>query len=202
MELESQECSGSSTPLNQKVVSTHWRCLAATDNFRDFVTTEALKACIWYLLYDLCRYPFTVSSYKSMPPPDIFSDSLPQQAFFALMAGITNYCVLNLQYSAGSALAVATCLYTPQDWPPMMGRLSDVSSVRAFWGKFWHQNLRRVCNHVGTEIGKWLTVLTSNRNLPSHSISLLSISPSGMAPWCPDTHNYIWHLLLRLQSIT
>ncbi|KAE9371052.1 hypothetical protein N431DRAFT_425742 [Stipitochalara longipes BDJ] len=108
-----------------------------------FVRTEALKACVWYLLFDLCWSPISITPYATSSPPDIFSDSLFRQTFLALMTGIGNYCTLNMQYSLGSALIVAIGLYTPQDWPPLMGRLREVSTVRDFWGKFWHQNLRR-----------------------------------------------------------
>ncbi|GAW14658.1 hypothetical protein ANO14919_040610 [Xylariales sp. No.14919] len=30
-----------------------------------------------------------------------------------------------------------------KDWPPLFGAISGVTSVRAFWGKFWHQLIRR-----------------------------------------------------------
>jgi hypothetical protein len=55
------------------------------------------------------------------------------------MIGIGDYCTFNLQYSLGSALLVAVSLCTPQDCPPLMGRLREVSTVRDFWGKFWRK---------------------------------------------------------------
>ena len=116
--------------------------IAATEDSRDFVRTEALKACLFYLLYDICWYQISTSSYTSTST-DIFSNSLPRQAVFTWMVGTINYCTLNLQYSVASAFTVALGLYAPQDWPRLMGRLRDVSTVRDFWGKFWHQIIRR-----------------------------------------------------------
>jgi hypothetical protein len=141
LELESKERPRSCSSLNDEVVRRLPRSIAVTDKRREFVKTEALKACVWYLLYDLCWYPLSISPYKSTSPPDIFSDSLPRQAFFALAVGIMNYCTLNLQYSLGVALTVAIGMYTPQDWPRLMGRLREVSTVRDFWGKFWYVTL-------------------------------------------------------------
>ncbi|PMD36334.1 hypothetical protein L207DRAFT_516028 [Hyaloscypha variabilis F] len=123
-----------------------------------FVRTEVLKACAWYLLFDLCFYPINSSRYATASPPDFFSDSLLRQAFLAWMVGIGDYCTFNLQYSLGSALLVAVSLCTPQDCPPLMGRLREVSTVRDFWGKFWHQNLRRRLTLPFNLLTKYITI--------------------------------------------
>lgn len=31
-----------------------------------------------------------------------------------------------------------------QDWPPIFGSLYDTTTVREFWGKYWHQTVRKV----------------------------------------------------------
>lgn len=73
------------------------------------------------------------------------------------------YFFVNLQYVAVSIIAVglsfsqveASTLSTQwrglmteyesqQDWPPYFGDISEVTTVRHFWGTFWHQTLRRV----------------------------------------------------------
>ncbi|KAL5325817.1 hypothetical protein ACEPPN_006950 [Leptodophora sp. 'Broadleaf-Isolate-01'] len=43
-------------------------------------------------------------------------------------------------------MAVATGVSNAEDWPPIMGKLADVSTVRDLWGKFWHQLIRRKLN--------------------------------------------------------
>jgi hypothetical protein len=141
LELESEERPGSCPSLDDEVVRRLPRSIVMTDKPMEFMRTEALKACVWYLLYDLCWYPLNISPYTSTSPPDIFSDSLPRQAFFALAVGIMNYCILNLQYSVASAFIVAIGMYTPQDLPRLMGRLREVSTVRDFWAKFWYVTL-------------------------------------------------------------
>jgi Membrane bound O-acyl transferase family len=169
---------------------------SVTNNFRDFVKTEVLKACAWYMLCDSCLYAVRISPYKSTSPPDIFSDSLLSQAFFGLLVGIMSYTTLNMQYSLASALVVATGMYTPQDMPPLMGRLRDVSTVRSFWGKFWHQNLRR----VSFMTFRRSSLLRQDRNSLSHSTSSQNSSLSDMARYCQNTCSCIWRSWPRLSS--
>jgi hypothetical protein len=54
------------------------------------------------------------------------------------------YFFVNLQYVAASIVAVALNLSQPEDWPPYFGNVREVTTVRHFWGTFWHQTLRRV----------------------------------------------------------
>ena len=74
----------------------------------------------------------------------IFWDTLWGKIICAWRLPLQSYYSLNMQYSLVAGLVVALGFYKPQDWPPQMGRLRDVSTVREFWGQFWHQNLRRV----------------------------------------------------------
>jgi len=67
-----------------------------------------------------------------------------RQAIFGWVAGLQSYYSMNMQYPILAALTVATGLYQSQDWPPFMGKLRDVFTVRDLWGKFWHQCWRRV----------------------------------------------------------
>jgi hypothetical protein len=144
-----------------------------TNGHRQFVRNELSKAFVWYLLCDLCWYAVSISSYKFVPAPNIFSDSPPRQVFMSLITGAMNYCTQNLQFSLVSGLTVAIDMYTPQDWPPLMGRLRDVSTVRNFWGKFWHQQLRRVRSMHYFVIQ--ISLINVNRNSPSLSPFSLSI---------------------------
>ncbi|KAJ7732656.1 membrane bound O-acyl transferase family-domain-containing protein [Mycena metata] len=50
---------------------------------------------------------------------------------------------LSTAHYALSIVFVALHLSTPQDWPPLFGSLADATTVRAFWGRTWHQIFRR-----------------------------------------------------------
>ncbi|KAF4633757.1 hypothetical protein G7Y89_g4360 [Cudoniella acicularis] len=108
-----------------------------------FAGKEFMKAGIFYFMFDFCSSTMKNSAYGSTPAPDLFSDTLARRTIFDWLPAISSYYSMNMQYSLFAALTVICGLYTPQDWPPLMGRLKDVSSVRDFWGRFWHQLLRR-----------------------------------------------------------
>jgi hypothetical protein len=167
MELDGEECSTSRSPLDKEMVRTRHQRIAETNGSREFVRTEISKAFVWYLLLDLCYYTVSISPYKTIPAPDIFSDSLPRQASMSLIVGVVSYCSLNLRYALFSGLTVGIGMYAPQDWPPLMGRLREISTVRGFWGKFWQQQLRRV-RSVPFFVSKFVLLMV-NRNSPSPS---------------------------------
>lgn len=111
-----------------------------------FVKLSALRAFRNYMLFDVCHCIILCTSYNSKSPPDIFSDGIARQILFGWLPNIGSYAALNMQYSIFAALTVAISLYTPQDWPPLMGGLDTFTTIRETWGKFWHQLLRRRLN--------------------------------------------------------
>ncbi|KAK0113662.1 hypothetical protein ONS96_014518 [Cadophora gregata f. sp. sojae] len=111
-----------------------------------FVRRELSQAVLSYLLFDVSQYPLSVSAYTSADPPDLFTERLPRQLFFTWLPAVGSCQALLMQYSFFSALTVAAGLYIPEDWPPVMGVLSDVCTIRDLWGKFWHQLIRRKLN--------------------------------------------------------
>jgi hypothetical protein len=54
------------------------------------------------------------------------------------------------QHSMSAAFSVATGASDPEDWPPYMGSIALAWSVRNFWGRIWHQTMRRVRHFVAS----------------------------------------------------
>ncbi|KXX77983.1 hypothetical protein MMYC01_201731 [Madurella mycetomatis] len=81
----------------------------------------------------------------------------------AVVFGVQPYYMLQLQYAVLSLLAVSVQLSQPTDWPPIFGDLAETTSVRDFWGRYWHQTLRRMfeawsrafCDAWGLRPGTW-----------------------------------------------
>jgi hypothetical protein len=48
---------------------------------------------------------------------------------------------------------VGTGFDKPEDWPPLFGSIRDATSVRYFWGKYWH----RLVYRSYTSYGKWVS---------------------------------------------
>ncbi|KAI1144993.1 putative toxin biosynthesis protein [Nemania diffusa] len=55
----------------------------------------------------------------------------------------TPYFALSAQYALLSVVCVVLGLGTPEDWPPMFNPISQATTIRSFWGKYWHQLIRR-----------------------------------------------------------
>ncbi|KAF2972983.1 hypothetical protein GQX73_g506 [Xylaria multiplex] len=73
---------------------------------------------------------------KNVHPPE----ARGKAHFLALQA----WKIGNLQYAQLSFISVALGLSRPEDWPPPFGAITDVTTVRQFWGKYWHQQLRHM----------------------------------------------------------
>ncbi|KAH8596157.1 membrane bound O-acyl transferase family-domain-containing protein [Bisporella sp. PMI_857] len=111
-----------------------------------FVRGQLIKAFAFYFAFDQIWYNLQSSVYCSPNPPSLFSDTITRQVFFAWVGGLESYLSINMQYPIFAALTVAPGIYRSEDWPPLMGHLIDVVTVRDVWGKFWHQCLRKALN--------------------------------------------------------
>jgi hypothetical protein len=58
--------------------------------------------------------------------------------------GATPYWMLSMQYAQFAFISVLAGLSKPEDWPNPFGSLAFTGTLRDFWGKFWHQQLRHV----------------------------------------------------------
>ncbi|KAF2264629.1 hypothetical protein CC78DRAFT_601276 [Lojkania enalia] len=74
----------------------------------------------------------------------------------ALVFGCGPYFSMNLQYVVAAIFSVSFNLSQPADWPPLYGRITDATTVRAFWGQFWHQTIRRPLTTFAHCITDWM----------------------------------------------
>ncbi|POS75434.1 hypothetical protein DHEL01_v206176 [Diaporthe helianthi] len=89
------------------------------------------------------------------------------------------YFFVKLQYVTASIVAVGLNMSQVEDWPPYFGNVNNVTTVRYFWGTFWHQTLRRsftkftgfVINTIGIARGT---------NLSSYTQIWLAFVASGL----------------------
>lgn len=62
-------------------------------------------------------------------------------------------CLYNTIHDALAIIFVATKFDEPEDWPFLFGDLRDATSIRNYWGKFWHSLVYRSY----TSYGIWIT---------------------------------------------
>ncbi|KAI3326349.1 membrane bound O-acyl transferase family-domain-containing protein [Xylariaceae sp. AK1471] len=124
-----------------------------TRNKAQFLALQAWKFVKYLLvadlLFSLSRRLFFTSVDGVVGPLDSHSLTLQHPDWRwsfakALVFGATPYFMLSMQYAQLAFVSVALGISKPEDWPPPFGRLTDITTVRLFWGKFWHQQLRHM----------------------------------------------------------
>ncbi|KAA1478061.1 hypothetical protein DENSPDRAFT_829531 [Dentipellis sp. KUC8613] len=122
----------------------------------EFIRSRLLWA-LWYLvLIDIAQtyqhthplFHLTGDSMQSVGSEGYLLRCVNIIAFMA-----TPYALLNLQYTVLALCTVVLGTSYPEDWPDMFGKWSECYTVRKFWGKSWHQMLRR----HGTSMGRWVS---------------------------------------------
>ncbi|KAF2265000.1 toxin biosynthesis protein [Lojkania enalia] len=90
----------------------------------------------------------------------------------------TPYYMLSMQYAQFAFLAVLLGLSKPEDWPSPFGKLHEITTLRDFWGKFWHQQLRHMLTSYVDAFADFLGI-PKGTNLSSYTKLYLSFLMSG-----------------------
>jgi hypothetical protein len=80
-----------------------------------------------------------------------------------------------------SFLFVSTGFDKPEDWPPLFGDIRDATSVRNFWGKYWHRLVYRSYTSYGKWISKNILRLPRNSIVGKMFINFYVFAMSGTA---------------------
>ncbi|KAJ5306463.1 hypothetical protein PENANT_c017G11266 [Penicillium antarcticum] len=82
---------------------------------------------------------------------------------------IVNRLIGDLPYRVLSIIFVGTGLDSPSDWPPAWGRMGDAYTLRNFWGKFWHQFMRRPFTSISNFVSRDVLNLTRSSLLERYT---------------------------------
>ncbi|EKM57183.1 uncharacterized protein PHACADRAFT_119470 [Phanerochaete carnosa HHB-10118-sp] len=117
-----------------------------------FVISRAFRTLCHVLLADLAQTCIEFNPVFSLPA-DRFVSLRSQGPLFTMLsvaAYMTRaYCMLNIPYDLFALVSVACRISEPMYWPVVFGQWRDAYTVRRFWGRVWHQQLRRVTSGVG-----------------------------------------------------
>jgi hypothetical protein len=132
-----------------------------------------------------------------------------------LVFGTTPYFAMSMHYALFAFLAVLLGLSQPEDWPPMFNPIRGTTTVRDFWGRYWHQQLRHPLAQIGEawcaffRIPKgtntssytklWLAFLISGF---FHSVSSLQMPhPNNLTP-SERSLGFFWFFIWNASAIT
>ncbi|CAI6334459.1 unnamed protein product [Periconia digitata] len=76
----------------------------------------------------------------------------------AFVFGSTPYFMLSMQYAQFAFVAVLLGLSKPEDWPSPFGKLSHATTVRDFWGSYWHQQLRHMLTQYSDAVATFFRI--------------------------------------------
>ncbi|KAK7544134.1 membrane bound O-acyl transferase family-domain-containing protein [Phyllosticta citribraziliensis] len=102
-----------------------------------------------------------------------------------LLAGTQAGTFMELTYWACCAFCLTTRLgwTDKQLWVPMLGPLSQCYSLRRFWGRTWHQNMRRYLQTPGLVLARNVLHLRRGSFASRHVQSGLAFLQSGLFHW-------------------
>jgi len=89
-------------------------------------------------------------------------------------------------YEIMSMVTVALGLYEPGDWPSFYGRLGDAKSIRLFWGRVWHQLLRRPLQTHGRFVATNVLGLKPRTNASAYTELYMAFLISGICHGIAD----------------
>ncbi|KAF8993367.1 membrane bound O-acyl transferase family-domain-containing protein [Cyathus striatus] len=130
-----------------------------TESRWQFVRSGITKS-LWY--YAICDVTETAIWYIPLYKwREASITAIGFRVIYTLMYAFTGWIGLCLVYTGVATIAVAITLTDPSEWPPLFGKWSDAYTVRRFWGRTWHQCLRRVISShekdtsLGTDVQRY-----------------------------------------------
>lgn len=85
----------------------------------------------------------------------------------------------NTVHNILSIIFVGTGFDEPEDWPPLFGNIQEATSIRNYWGKFWHRLVYRSYTSHGIWITKNILRLPRSSFIGKLFINLYVFTASG-----------------------
>ncbi|EDR02596.1 uncharacterized protein LACBIDRAFT_308235 [Laccaria bicolor S238N-H82] len=102
------------------------------------------------------------------------------QTWNVFMFWFSIWATLYMNHSVASAFAVAAGLSEPRDWPNFFGPWLRTTTVRRFWGKSWHQMMRRPVTGAGKYLARNVLKFRAGSALSSYTQLYVAFLLSGI----------------------
>ncbi|KAJ3912581.1 membrane bound O-acyl transferase family-domain-containing protein [Lentinula edodes] len=138
-----------------------------------FLGCTTLRVVTAYLLLDFAQYSMQATPFFNDPQtPNDSIRSLPylQRVVCVATWFLGGYAGIRFYYFTVALVCVSLGVSDPQNWPEAFGSWKQAYSVRNFWGKTWHQFIRRFCVSPGRKLAEMVGV--PPKSLAAASIQL------------------------------
>ncbi|KAK7060432.1 hypothetical protein VNI00_001197 [Paramarasmius palmivorus] len=115
-----------------------------------FIRTSALRVLVTFFLTDMAN-TFVLYQVRQSTSEETGGYYLKRAVTIWTWVYVT-VGLATMQYLTLAILSVSLGVHLPSEWPDNFGKLSDAYTLRNFWGKVWHQNLRRLF----TPVSAWI----------------------------------------------
>ncbi|EPQ55828.1 hypothetical protein GLOTRDRAFT_105750 [Gloeophyllum trabeum ATCC 11539] len=154
-----------------------------------FVLRQLRRTAWFFLLVDLAQTYVKSNPYYTDPTP--YTSPFTSQGYTGRVVNIVAwmtlpYGTMNMNYAALSAVCVALGLSEPRYWPDLFGAWSDSYTVRRFWGRTWHQLMRRYISSIG-KFFVYLFGFKKGTNGSSYTQLYVGFTVSGLVHMGGDT---------------
>ncbi|KAJ7167814.1 membrane bound O-acyl transferase family-domain-containing protein [Mycena filopes] len=177
---------------------------------RTFVRDQLLQALLMAATFESVNYYFSTrhpSLYAGGPSLTSSGWLWRYQAIWAWCVPLATASICG--HSLNAAYSVGTGASGPEDWPPFMGSLALAWSVRNFWGRVWHQSMRRFLSAHGRFVAHKVLRLQPGTKASAYTQLYVAFLVSGTMHYLPEymvlRHwggGALWFFLLQAVAIT
>ncbi|KAJ7682049.1 membrane bound O-acyl transferase family-domain-containing protein [Mycena polygramma] len=89
-------------------------------------------------------------------------------------------------HTLSAAFSVGTGASGPEDWPPFLGSITLAWSVRNFWGRVWHQTMRRFLSAHGKFVAHRVLRLKPGSKASGYTQLYVAFLISGIMHYLPE----------------
>ncbi|KAJ6788703.1 hypothetical protein PWT90_02425 [Aphanocladium album] len=93
---------------------------------------------------------------------------------------IIAYCMIYAMIHVPAVLAVGLGASTPDFWPHLFGPLSELWTIRGFWGTFWHQRLRKTLTAFSDFLSDRILFIPRGTTLSTYTRLFFVFALSGL----------------------
>ncbi|KAF7360703.1 MBOAT-2 domain-containing protein [Mycena venus] len=145
------------------------------------------KAIQFFILQDACNLFIRSNPMFHADGPGWTAYGWGWRALAAAVWGFNIYSVMMLGSLLFSAVCVACRISEPEEWPLLFGGPREAYSIRRFWGRAWHQFMRRYVSTHGKYLAQHLLRLPSGGNASAYVQLYTAFLISGLIHYIAET---------------
>ncbi|KAF8961938.1 membrane bound O-acyl transferase family-domain-containing protein [Flammula alnicola] len=117
-----------------------------------FVKSQLKREAFYYILNDALAFYMRHNAAFSQDDSlheEMGTHGLVWQAWNVMVYWSAIYTFMQFSYILASVLSTSMGQSQPSEWPEWFGPLAETTTVRKFWGRTWHQSVRRMVSAHG-----------------------------------------------------